>query len=253
VVESELGLSHARKRGYLESKGELLVLVDDDNLLAADYLERAVEIASSKPFLGTFGGQCLPEYETQPAPNVRPFLGGLAIRELNCDSWSNLLSWNNSHPFGAGMCVRRGVLERLYQGKDALGRMLQLDRKGLDLASHGDHFINCYACKLGFGCGTFTALKLTHLMPSIRVTQKYLLRLYIGHAHSKIKLHSFFGMIPSDPLATFKDKIKFLFRWMTIRESTRRQFYWHETIASSKAIRAAKQEAEVHDEKQSSK
>ena len=45
LLENEPGLTAARVRGINESEGELLVFVDDDNLLADDYLERAVEIA----------------------------------------------------------------------------------------------------------------------------------------------------------------------------------------------------------------
>src|ERR1700761_1057420 len=41
VCENELGLTAARLRGIKESSGELLIFVDDDNLLATNYLEQA--------------------------------------------------------------------------------------------------------------------------------------------------------------------------------------------------------------------
>ena len=44
VREEKLGLTHARVRGFQEAKGEIVVMVDDDNVLKPDYLERAVEI-----------------------------------------------------------------------------------------------------------------------------------------------------------------------------------------------------------------
>src|SRR5204862_5153681 len=41
VREEKLGLTPARLRGIAEAKGEMLVFVDDDNVLAADYLTEA--------------------------------------------------------------------------------------------------------------------------------------------------------------------------------------------------------------------
>jgi hypothetical protein len=39
------------------------VFVDNDNLLDPDYLEMALRIARELPFLGSWSGQCRPEFE----------------------------------------------------------------------------------------------------------------------------------------------------------------------------------------------
>src|SRR5271170_3727335 len=44
IREEELGLTPARLRGIKESKGGLLVFVDDDNVLEVNYLETALDI-----------------------------------------------------------------------------------------------------------------------------------------------------------------------------------------------------------------
>ena len=63
----ELGLTPARLRGIQESSGKLLVFVDDDNLLAPDFLDQATAISAWCPALGVFGAGVLePEFETQP-------------------------------------------------------------------------------------------------------------------------------------------------------------------------------------------
>src|SRR6516162_1217058 len=62
IRENELGLTAARLRGIRESGGDLLVFVDDDNVLAPDFLERAAGIAEQYPFLGAWSGQCLPKF-----------------------------------------------------------------------------------------------------------------------------------------------------------------------------------------------
>jgi glycosyltransferase involved in cell wall biosynthesis len=43
VQEPRLGLTFARLRGCEEARNAILVFVDDDNILAPDYLRRAVE------------------------------------------------------------------------------------------------------------------------------------------------------------------------------------------------------------------
>ena len=81
VREEELGLTFARLRGFAEAKGELIVMVDDDNVLAPDYLETAVRIAKDHPMLGAFGGKCLPEFETEPGPWLEARGRGLGLRD----------------------------------------------------------------------------------------------------------------------------------------------------------------------------
>ena len=63
VTEEEASLVGARKRGMQESQGEILVFVDDDNVLAPDYLEQCARIAREWPRLGAWGGRIVLEYE----------------------------------------------------------------------------------------------------------------------------------------------------------------------------------------------
>jgi hypothetical protein len=81
VREEKLGLTFARLRGFAEAKGELIVMVDDDNVLAPDYLETAVRIAAEHPMLGVFGGKCLPEFEQQPEAWLEARGKGLGLRD----------------------------------------------------------------------------------------------------------------------------------------------------------------------------
>lgn len=82
VREEKLGLTFARLRGFAEAKGERIVMVDDDNLLAPDYLEIAVRLAQEHPTLGAFGGKCLPEFEVEPEPWLASVTSGLGLRDL---------------------------------------------------------------------------------------------------------------------------------------------------------------------------
>src|SRR5215472_13106955 len=46
IRENQLGLTPARLRGIREAHADVLVFVDDDNLLASDYLEQAGVVSS---------------------------------------------------------------------------------------------------------------------------------------------------------------------------------------------------------------
>src|SRR5260221_7594577 len=79
IREDELGLTPARLRGIKESQAEVLVFVDDDNVLAADYLSTALELSRSRPGVGALGGKIVGEFETKPDSWVEVMFGCLAI------------------------------------------------------------------------------------------------------------------------------------------------------------------------------
>jgi glycosyltransferase involved in cell wall biosynthesis len=189
--EEQLGLTHARLRAIQEAKGEVLVFVDDDNLLDADYLEQVTKIAESWPILGAFGGQVRPRFEQPPPEWTRQYWSRLVIREFDHDLWSNIPTAHEAMPSGAGLCVRRGVANR-YLGYHKTGqRRLVLDRTGTSLLSGGDTDLATTACDLGLGVGLFTSLKLTHLIPPQRLEENYLTRLLEDLAFSGMVLNSF--------------------------------------------------------------
>src|SRR5580765_2951501 len=64
IVRSDApGLAKARALGIRESTGDPIVFVDDDTVLALDYVAQALRILSVRPYLAAIGGQLLPEYE----------------------------------------------------------------------------------------------------------------------------------------------------------------------------------------------
>src|SRR5271169_2282557 len=111
IREEELGLTPARLRGIKESKGGLLVFVDDDNVLEVNYLEKALDIADGQPFMGIWSGSIRGEFETEPSPWMRPYLKSLAIREVSRDICANYATAIDAEPYGAGLCVRRNLAQ----------------------------------------------------------------------------------------------------------------------------------------------
>jgi hypothetical protein len=184
VCESTLGLTPARLRGIRERRADLFVFVDDDNVLAPDYLQRAVAIANEYPFLGAWSGQCLPEFDVPPPEWTRRYWGTLCIREFGADVWSNLPLLPETMPCGAGLCVRSQVAMQYLGLYDRGVRSMILDRVGTSLVSGGDNDLAACACDLNLGVGLFCALKLVHLMPPQRLTEDYLCRLVEGIEYS---------------------------------------------------------------------
>jgi hypothetical protein len=188
VREETLGLTHARLRGIRETTGDLLVFVDDDNVLDADFLETALRVGKEKPFLGSWSGQCRPGFEEPPPEWTRRYWGNLVIREFDKDVWSNLPRLPQSMPCGAGLCVRRDVALHYLHLHESGKRLFQFDRTGGSLLSAGDNDLAACACDIGLGLGLIAALKLQHLIPPQRLTVDYISHLAEGIAFSSTLL-----------------------------------------------------------------
>lgn len=185
VREDNLGLTPARLRGITEASGDLLIFVDDDNVLASDFLEEALEIHGRYPYLGAFGaGRLEPAFEVQPPPEIRPHLPLLALRSVSTARWSNNVRDDESIPWGAGLCVRRPVAHLYRQFVASLEAVAVLDRTGEELFSGGDDVFAWVAASAGYGFGIFPQLSVTHLIGAGRLNQRYFLRLIHDHALS---------------------------------------------------------------------
>lgn len=189
IREEKIGLTNARVCGIANAAEELIVFVDDDNLLAADYLEEAIRISRSHSMLGAWGGQQVPEFVTPPADDVREtFMDTLACRTVGRSCWTNMPHCLDATPHGAGMCIRKTVAERYAASlaTDSLRR--SLGRTGTALLGCEDHDMAITSCDVGLGIGVFPSLILHHIMPPERLRVEYLLRLVEGNGFSAVIL-----------------------------------------------------------------
>jgi glycosyltransferase involved in cell wall biosynthesis len=99
VVETQQGLSHARRRAFGEAKGDLIVNLDDDAVLDKDYLSQVVALAERLPLIGAFGCQIRPEFEQKPDWPVEEYYG--AQRAVPQAVWSNDPTHYASNPWCA--------------------------------------------------------------------------------------------------------------------------------------------------------
>jgi hypothetical protein len=176
VREETPGLIHARLRGCAETSADLVVYVDDDNILAPDYLATALRLSEEMLFIGVWSASIRGEFETPPEPWMRPYLPYLALSDFTSDRWANHPE-GRTLPIGAGMVVRREVMHAYRETVREDPSRLGLDRKGKSLLAGGDTDIGLASCAIGLGCAYMTTLRVTHLIPACRLTPNYLARL----------------------------------------------------------------------------
>ncbi len=223
VHEPRLGLSAARRRGLLESVGEVIVLVDDDNELAPDYFELALAALSGREKLGALGGSSEPEFEVSPPLWVGEFSGLLACRDLGdevlIDGWKGgsavqsrpYFSWA---PIGAGMVLRREAARHWLECAEGVELS---DRRGEELTSGGDNDIVLSVLGGGWEVGYLPQLRLTHLIPASRTTLEYLGRIHRAIAASWIEVLAKHGACPWGPIPPWTLPLRRLKAWFSCR------------------------------------
>jgi glycosyltransferase involved in cell wall biosynthesis len=225
IREEQLGLSSARLRGMQEASADLLVFVDDDNVLGPDYLSQAIRIRRKWPMLGVWGsGAIAPEFEVEPAENVRDYLHMLALRDVNSAQWSNVIPCVGARPWGAGQCVRADVTIA-YREYVANSAIKLNDRRGAELSSGGDMEICFVACSIGLGVGIFPELKLTHLIPKERVKEDYLVKLAEGIGTSaQLLAYKWEKIMPVPPFSGPVESLRVLKNLLLRRGISRRMY-----------------------------
>jgi len=234
VLETSLGLTPARLCGIREAASDLLLFVDDDNILQADYLAVLLQLVADNPQLACFGaGRLEPEFEQQPAPEYMSRIHYLALRTVASPQWSNVPG-DCIIPWGAGLAVRRAVAERV---KDIVGTCpvrKHLDRVGQNLLCGGDDEFTYAACDMGFGKGLFPALRITHLIAARRVAPEYLMNLARGRYFSRVLMNFAYGEqlpeIPPDP--TLKYAVGNIFR-SSPAQTCRNLLNWYRYLQKS--------------------
>ncbi len=179
IREPKLGKAWAYLAGIDNAEGELIVIVDDDNILNPDYLEQARAIAEKFQFIGAFGGNLVGEFESPPPPWMMDKLSRIAVRDVKRNVWSNLYTWETT-PVGAGLVIKSAIAKKFAQNTREHPLRQILDRKGNNTMSGGDLDLALTSIDMGFGCGLFKELQLTHIIPKQRVEKSYFLKLSEG-------------------------------------------------------------------------
>jgi len=189
LTEPKTGLTHARMKGFSGANGDLIVMVDDDNVLDENYLSQTLQIFKKHEQLGAIGGKSVPDFESEPPVWLKEFYGSLALRDLGnqiiISNWSG--RYPEAAPIGAGMAIRKAALQT-YIHKIKMQDNPIADRQGSYLGSGGDNDIVLEILKAGWQTGYFPSLSLKHIIPRERMQVAYLARLVNNTDKSWIKL-----------------------------------------------------------------
>ena len=200
ISEPTLGLTYARKTGLRLTLGKIIIFVDDDNVLAPDYLERTLAAFAHQPKVGAIGGKSHPSFETDPPAWTKEFIPLLALRDLGEQELiSSGLQKNTQSPreyppfapIGAGMALRREAIDAWLKNDTSLS-----DRCGHDLSSSGDNDMVFSIMESGWVIAYIPELRLTHLIPAGRLAPDYLARLNRSIQRSWVQVLAKHGACP---------------------------------------------------------
>jgi len=199
VLEYALGLSHARARGMREAQYEYVVMCDDDNWLAPDYVEKVYHIMIKKPRIGALGGLGRLVFEVPP-PSYIEYSNIFAAGEQSPMSGKV----RENKVYGAGCVLRKSAYDRLYK----LGfQSLLTDRKGKELSSGGDYEL-CYALAIsGYDIWYDDRLRFTHFITRDRLTWEY----YIRYARESAQCFEVLGCYKAVADSSALNKISFIY------------------------------------------
>jgi hypothetical protein len=181
VRATEPGLATARRLALRESRGELLIWFDDDNVPAPDYLDAVVRFAAAYPQVTVWGAGTIVVEFTSPVPrwvesDLPPFF---QEREHGRDEVGSSRRWAPFFPVGSGLVTRRVAMQRWAAATEA-GRYTLTGRSGARLGAGDDAQIIFGAIAAGELVGVAAGQRLQHLIPAFRCTPDYLARLEFG-------------------------------------------------------------------------
>ncbi len=190
IREEQLGKTPALRSVVPQAKASVLITVDDDNILAPDYLKWALKKMDQHAEVGVWSGTIVAEFERNPASWKQAFFPYMAINQENEDRISKDLE-SAPLPIGAGMVFRRELAQEYKLWMDPTTQIGKngLSRRGSRLyAGEEDTELGIIAIRNGYACGRTPDLRMTHLMPQRRISARYLFRIArdISYSHALI-------------------------------------------------------------------
>jgi len=170
VVETEQGLSAARNCGIREAKGELIVYVDDDALVDANYLSSYVRYFNANAQVMALGGPIEPLYETQEPDWMSPYTRALLTAWMNYGDHPREYP-RGRYPGGGNAAYRKVVFEQVGLFNTNLGR------KGSSLMASEEKDIFDKMHALGMKVMYIPEPVLHHCIPQAKLEQDYFDRL----------------------------------------------------------------------------
>lgn len=177
-VETQQGLSFARNRGIKESRGEILLFLDDDSYIQPNYLINLQHQLEAFPNADAFGGKIDPVFESGEPPKW--------LSKWNY-SWVSAIDMGDkvcpfegkAFPIGANMGISKAMLSKIGVFNTELGR----SKKNLMGGEEKDLFERIR--QQGRSIYYFPDVVVQHVIPPSRTTKDYVKRLGEGVGRSE--------------------------------------------------------------------
>lgn len=177
-VETQQGLSFARNRGIKESRGEILLFLDDDSYIQPNYLINLQHQLEAFPNADAFGGKIDPVFESGEPPKW--------LSKWNY-SWVSAIDMGDkvcpfegkAFPIGANMGISKAMLSKIGVFNTELGR----SKKNLMGGEEKDLFERIR--QQGGNIYYFPDVVVQHVIPPSRTTKEYVKRLGEGVGRSE--------------------------------------------------------------------
>ena len=174
IVETKQGLTHARLCGINNTSSEWIAFVDDDCLLAKDWVEQAIQFAASHPQCGAFGGKVILEWETPPSLTLVKHARSFAASDRG--EIPQQLSRQDFHIPGAGLVAQRKALQQ----SGWLEKQFLMGREGKKLTAGDDSEIILRILNRGHELWYTPTCVLHHFIPAKRISETYLAQMTYG-------------------------------------------------------------------------
>ncbi len=194
--EDTPGLSSARKTGFEAARYSLILMCDDDNWLAPDYLYNILEINNKNPTFAALGGWGTPQPETT-APNWFEEVAFYYATGKTIES-GRALRMPHEYIYGAGMCIRNKYIKQLFEQGF---RFTLTDRKGQENLFGGDVELMLFLSLFNQPILFDERLKFRHFIPKERLDWDYVkVRAESGYANliSEAFIHELEGLPNTD-------------------------------------------------------
>ncbi|MFI3319074.1 MAG: glycosyltransferase [Rikenellaceae bacterium] len=170
IHEPKQGLSHARNCGIENSSGEILAIIDDDELICPEFIAAYIELFDSYTEAASAGGKIIAQYRTA-RPSWMSHLPERAIANP-IDFGEQVREFPKGRiPGGGNMAIRRSVLDRYGNFNTELGR------NGNSLIGGEENELFERLARGGERCFYAPRAIMYHLIPDEKLTREYFARL----------------------------------------------------------------------------
>lgn len=173
------GKSYAQEMGFKMARYNYLLICDDDNWLAPNYIQLACDILEKNPNVAMLGGEGFPVSDS-PFPDwfesVKKHYAVGPQHKMLGD-----ITQSKGYVYGAGSLINKAVWDKI------LGRGVELQlscRKGESLAAGGDVEMGLIMVLAGYKIYWNPKLKFQHYIPKRRLSKEYIAKMRLGHMQS---------------------------------------------------------------------